>query len=173
MTPLSGAAVFPCCPAAPARKLFDGRGGCCMRAAWGADLLFLVCSVCVCVCVCVCVWSHACDACDNRMHLINRAVTTALHTAPALQRCSWTRGRAVPDMGLPVLCCCVLVIRATTYEYAQRRMSMHVYWVLVVRARTHEYGPHHMYVGGFFTGNRPPVFPPRRFTTLLCLTSGV
>ncbi len=22
-----------------------------------------------------------------------------------------------------------------------------------------------MYVGGFFTGNRPPVFPPRRFTT--------
>ena len=35
-------------------------------------------------------------------------------------------------------------------------------YVLVVRARTHEYGPHHMYVGGFFTGNRPPVFPPRR-----------
>ena len=38
-------------------------------------------------------------------------------------------------------------------------MSIHV---LVVRARSHEYGLHHMYVGGFFTGNRPPVFPPRR-----------
>ena len=38
-------------------------------------------------------------------------------------------------------------------------------YVLVVRARSHEYGLHHMYVGGFFTGNRPPVFPPRRFTT--------
>ena len=33
-------------------------------------------------------------------------------------------------------------------------------YVLVVRARSHEYGLHHMYVGGFFTGNRPPVFPP-------------
>ena len=65
-----------------------------------------------CVCACVCVWSHACDACDNRMHWIHRAVTTALHTAPALQRCFWTRGRAVPDMGLPVLCYCVLVKRA-------------------------------------------------------------
>jgi len=41
-------------------------------------------------------------------------------------------------------------------------MSIHV---LVVRARTHEYGLNQMYVGGFFTGNRPPVFPPRRFTT--------
>jgi hypothetical protein len=27
-------------------------------------------------------------------------------------------------------------------------------YVLVVRARSHEYGLHHMYVGGFFTGNR-------------------
>ena len=36
-------------------------------------------------------------------------------------------------------------------------MSIHV---LVVRARTCEYGLHQMYVGGFFTGNRPPVFPP-------------
>ena len=44
-------------------------------------------------------------------------------------------------------------------------MSTRVYRVLVVRARSHEYGLHHMYVGGFFTGNRPPVFPPRRFTT--------
>ena len=49
-------------------------------------------------CVCVCVWSHACDACDNRTLLRNRVVTTALHTAPALQRCSWARGCAVPDM---------------------------------------------------------------------------
>ena len=55
---------------------------------------------------------------------------------------------------------CVLVIRAWTYEYAQGRMSMHVYCVLVVRARTYEYGLNQMYVGGFFTGNRPPVFPP-------------
>ena len=65
----------------------------------------------------------------------------------------------------PVLCYCVLVIRAWTYEYAQGRMSMHVYCVLVVRAWTYEYGLNQMYVGGFFTGNRPPVFPPRRFTT--------
>ena len=71
-----------------------------------------------------------------------------------------TRGRAVPDMGLPVLCYCVLVIRARTYEYAQGRMSIHVYCVLVVRAWTYEYGLNQMYVGGFFTGNRPPVFPP-------------
>jgi len=59
---------------------------------------------------------------------------------------------------------CVLVIRAWTYEYAQGRMSIHVYCVLVVRAWTYEYGLNQMYVGGFFTGNRPPVFPPRRFT---------
>ena len=44
-------------------------------------------------------------------------------------------------------------------------MSIHVYCVLVVRAWTYEYGLNQMYVGGFFTGNRPPVFPPRRFTT--------
>ena len=45
--------------------------------------------------------------------------------------------------------------------YAQGRMSIHVYCVLVVRAWTYEYGLNQMYVGGFFTGNRPPVFPPR------------
>ena len=39
---------------------------------------------------------------------------------------------------------------------------IHVYCVLVVRAWTYEYGLNQMYVGGFFTGNRPPVFPPRR-----------
>ena len=61
---------------------------------------------------------------------------------------------------LPVLWYCVLVIRARTYEYAQGRMSIHVYCVLVVRAWTYEYGLNQMYVGGFFTGNRPPVFPP-------------
>ena len=55
---------------------------------------------------------------------------------------------------------CVLVIRTWTYEYAQGRMSIHVYCVLVVRAWTYEYGLNQMYVGGFFTGNRPPVFPP-------------
>ena len=59
---------------------------------------------------------------------------------------------------------CVLVIRAWTYEYAQGRMSIHVYCVLVIRVWTYEYGLNQMYVGGFFTGNRPPVFPPRRFT---------
>ena len=37
---------------------------------------------------------------------------------------------------------------------------LHVYCVLVVRAWTYEYGLNQMYVGGFFTGNRPPVFPP-------------
>ena len=42
---------------------------------------------------------------------------------------------------------------------------LYVYCVLVVRAWTYEYGLNQMYVGGFFTGNRPPVFPPRRFTT--------
>jgi len=41
---------------------------------------------------------------------------------------------------------------------------LYVYCVLVVRAWTYEYGLNQMYVGGFFTGNRPPVFPPRRFT---------
>ena len=39
-------------------------------------------------------------------------------------------------------------------------MSISVYCVLVVRAWTYEYGLNQMYVGGFFTGNRPPVFPP-------------
>jgi hypothetical protein len=38
------------------------------------------------------------------------------------------------------------------------------YCVLVVRAWTYEYGLNQMYVGGFFTGNRPPGFPPRRGT---------
>jgi hypothetical protein len=51
---------------------------------------------------------------------------------------------------------------STKYQVFEGRMSI---YVLVVRARSHEYGLHHMYVGGFFTGNRPPVFPPRRFTT--------
>ena len=59
---------------------------------------------------------------------------------------------------------CVLVIRAWTYEYGQGRMSIHVYCVLVIRVWTYEYGLNQMYVGGFFTGNRPLVFPPRRFT---------
>ena len=36
---------------------------------------------------------------------------------------------------------------------------LYVYCVLVVRAWTYEYGLNQMYVGGFFTGNRPPVFP--------------
>jgi hypothetical protein len=39
-------------------------------------------------------------------------------------------------------------------------MSIHVYCVLVVRAWTYEYGLNQMYVGGVFTGNRPPVSPP-------------
>ena len=37
---------------------------------------------------------------------------------------------------------------------------LYVYCVLVVRAWTYEYGLNQMYVGGVFTGNRPPVFPP-------------
>ena len=41
---------------------------------------------------------------------------------------------------------------------------LYVYCVLVVRAWTYEYGLNQRYVGGFFTGNRPPVFPTRRFT---------
>ena len=49
---------------------------------------------------------------------------------------------------------------AHMYGYAQGRMSIHVYCVLVVRAWTYEYGLNQMYVGGFSTGNRPPVFPP-------------
>jgi hypothetical protein len=72
-------------------------------------------------------------------------------------------GRRHPG-DLSVLWYCVLVIRAWTYEYAQGLMSIRVYCVLVVRAWTYEYGLTQMYVGGFFTGNRPPVFPPRRFT---------
>jgi hypothetical protein len=45
------------------------------------------------------------------------------------------------------------------HAYAQGRMSIHVYCVLVVRAWTYEYGLNQMYVGGFFTGNHPPVSP--------------
>ncbi len=40
---------------------------------------------------------------------------------------------------------------------------LYVYCVLVVLAWTYEYGLNQMYVGGFFTGNHLPVFPPRRF----------
>ena len=36
--------------------------------------------------------------------------------------------------------------------------------VLVVQAWTYEYGLNQIYVGGVFTGTRPPVFPPRGFT---------
>ena len=57
-----------------------------------------------------------------------------------------------------------LALSRSLPRYAQGRMSIHVYCVLVVRAWTYEYGLNQMYVGGFFTGNRPPVFPPRRFT---------
>jgi len=43
-------------------------------------------------------------------------------------------------------------------------LALHVYCVLVVWAWTYEYGLNQMYVGGVFTGNRPPVFPLRRGT---------
>ena len=56
-----GAAVFPCCPAAPAKNLTTVDGGC-MRAAGGADLLFRLFAVCVCVCVCVCGRMHVMHA---------------------------------------------------------------------------------------------------------------
>jgi len=41
-------------------------------------------------------------------------------------------------------------------------MSMSVYCVLVIRAWTYEYGherDYYIHVGGFYTGNRPPVSP--------------
>ncbi len=50
---------------------------------------------------------------------------------------------------------------------------LYVYCVLVVRAWTYEYGLNQMYVGGFFTGNRPPVFPLGGLQSLLCITNGV
>ena len=48
---------------------------------------------------------------------------------------------------------------------------LYVYCVLVVRAWTsgYEYGLNQMYVGGFFTGNHPPVFP----NIMSCLRSPI
>ncbi len=57
-----------------------------------------------------------------------------------------------------------LALSRSLPRYAQGRMSIHGYCVLVVRAWTYEYGLNQIYVGVVFTGNRPPVFPPRRFT---------
>ena len=64
---------------------------------------------------------------------------------------------ALPLVDLVALFLATVLLPIETY-------LLYAYCVLVVRAWTYEYGLNQMYVGGFFTGNRPPVFPPRRFT---------